>query len=75
MPTIRLCVGLDPSLIRSAGGRPIGMGGPAMGIMPMTWTFVVRAGDGNRTRTTSLGWFRAAMGAELGVGVLARDRC
>jgi hypothetical protein len=45
--------------------------------MPLAWAFVMRAGDGNRTRTTSLGIvrFSETMGADLRPAVLASDPC
>jgi hypothetical protein len=48
-----------------------------VGLHVLTWVFAMRAGDGNRTRTTSLGSVgnSAVTGADLAVGVLASDRC
>jgi hypothetical protein len=45
--------------------------------MSLAWAFVMRAGDGNRTRTTSLGSVgnSAVMGADLAMHVPASDRC
>jgi hypothetical protein len=44
---------------------------------PWPGPLACRAGDGNRTRTTSLGivWFQAVMGADLLGCVLVIDHC
>jgi hypothetical protein len=46
-----------------------------VGIMSLTWAFVIRAGEGNRTRTTSLGikWKPAVSATDLQLRQPASD--